>query len=166
MSLLLPETGLLFWMTLAFLVVLFILARYAFPVITRAVERRNAYIGESLDAAREAEHKLATLSEQAAAVMADARREKGELLEEARRHGKELVEQARVRADEEIRLKRENAESEIAEMKNRAFEEVRDQVVDLSVRIAEKVIGEKLSTDEQQRVLIERYMEEERMRKS
>ena len=59
MGLLLPESGLLFWMLLSFGVVFAVLAKYGFPVITRMVEERRAYVEQSLQAAQEANDQLA-----------------------------------------------------------------------------------------------------------
>lgn len=160
MSLLTPDTGLLFWMALAFGVVLFVLAKFGFPVITRAVEKRTAYIERSLEKAAEAEQKLSSLSAQAEQILAEARVERGNILAEAQQMRKDIVSEARTKAEEDARRRMERADVEIGELRERALSEARDEVVDLSIRIAEKVIGEKLDDTDKQRMLIERYLKE------
>lgn len=69
MGLLLPESGLLFWMLLSFGVVFAVLAKYGFPVITRMVEERRAYVEQSLQAAQEANDQLAQVKAQSEALL-------------------------------------------------------------------------------------------------
>jgi ATP synthase, F0 subunit b len=166
MSLLTPDTGLLFWMTIAFGVVLFILARYGFPVITRAVEKRSDYIAESLRKADEARAQLAEVAQRAEQMLEKARTERGDILADAQQARKDMLAEARMKAEEDARRRMERAESEARELRQRTMDEVRDEVVDLSIRIAEKVIGEKLDDEQRQRMLIERYLKEEEVRKS
>ncbi|MDF9828753.1 F0F1 ATP synthase subunit B [Parabacteroides sp. PF5-6] len=166
MSLLIPEVGLLFWMTLSFGVVFFILAKFAFPVISQGVEKRNRYIHDSLDAAREAEAKLATLSQQAEALMEQAREERKALLEEAAETKKRIEMEARESALAEVGQLKNKALAEIEESKRRALTEIKDQIVDLSVKIAGKVVSEELAGDKKQKELIDRLLKEEVIYKS
>ena len=76
MGLLQPEAGLLFWMTLAFAVVFILLAKFGFPVILRSIDSRKEFIDSSLDAAREAERKLASLRAEGDAILEKAARER------------------------------------------------------------------------------------------
>lgn len=78
MGLLQPEAGLLFWMTLAFAVVFILLAKFGFPVILRSIDSRKEFIDSSLDAAREAERKLASLRAEGDAILEEAARERTE----------------------------------------------------------------------------------------
>ena len=64
MSLLTPDSGLLFWMILSFGIVLIILSKYGFPVIVKAIEDRKAFIEESLNTARQANEQLANIKEE------------------------------------------------------------------------------------------------------
>ena len=77
MSLLLPDSGLLFWMLLSFGVVFVVLAKYGFPVITKMVEGRKTYIDQSLEVAREANAQLSKLKEESEALIAAANKEQG-----------------------------------------------------------------------------------------
>lgn len=166
MSLLVPDMGLLFWMTLSFGIVFFILAKYAFPVISKSIEKRNAYIQDSLQAARQAEEQLATLSQQAEAIMAKAREEQKAILNEAIEAKKRIEAEAHEIAETEARLRIEKATQEIEEAKRRALGEIKDQIVNISVKIAGKVVNEELTNDKKQKELIDRLLKEEVIYKS
>ena len=84
MSLLLPDSGLLFWMFLSFGIVFVILAKYGFPVIIKMVEGRKTYIDQSLEVAREANAQLSKLKEEGDALVAAANKEQGRILREAK----------------------------------------------------------------------------------
>lgn len=81
MNLMLPDSGLLFWMTVIFAIVFFILAKFGFPVITGMVEKRTRRIDEALKSAREAEESLAGLAKEQEEMMERARAEHARILQ-------------------------------------------------------------------------------------
>lgn len=166
MSLLIPEVGLLFWMTLSFGIVFFILAKFAFPTISKGLEKRNRFIHDSLDAARQAETRLANLNQEAEVLMEKAREERKVLLEEAIETKKRIEMEARDAAQAEVGVLKNKAIAEIEESKRRALAEIRDQIVDLSVKIAGKVVSEELAVNQKQKELIDRLLNEEVIYKS
>ena len=83
MSLLLPESGLLFWMLLSFGIVFAVLAKYGFPIIIKMVEDRKVYIDQSLQVAKEANEQLARLKSEGEAIVLSANKEQGRILKEA-----------------------------------------------------------------------------------
>jgi len=166
MSLLIPDTGLLFWMTLSFGIVFFILAKYAFPVISKSIEKRNDYIHASLEAARQAEEQIAALNQQAEAIMAKAREEQKAILNEAMETKKRIEAEANQIAEADARLRIQKAMEEIEEAKRRALGEIKDQIVNISVKIAGKVVSEDLANDKKQKELIDRLLQEEMIYKS
>ena len=87
MSLLMPDSGLLFWMVVIFAVVLFVLAKWGFPVITSMVDKRKSYIDRSLRLAREADEKMAGLAAEQARIIAEARAEQNRILKVRTRRG-------------------------------------------------------------------------------
>ena len=91
MSLLLPDSGLLFWMFLSFGIVFVILAKYGFPVIIKMVEGRKTYIDQSLEVAREANAQLSKLKEEGDALVAAANKEQGRILREAMEERDKIV---------------------------------------------------------------------------
>ena len=103
MSLLVPDSGLLFWMLLSFGIVFFVLAKYGFPVIVKMVNERKEYIDRSLVVAKEANEQLANLKAEGETIMAKAHEEQARILNEAAatrdRIIKEAKEQARIEGD-------------------------------------------------------------------
>ena len=83
MSLLVPDSGLLFWMLLSFGIVFFVLAKYGFPVIVKMVNERKEYIDRSLVVAKEANEQLANLKAECETIMAKAHEEQARILNEA-----------------------------------------------------------------------------------
>ena len=103
MGLLLPESGLLFWMLLSFGVVFAVLAKYGFPVITRMVEERRAYVEQSLQAAQEANDQLAQVKAQSEALLQSAREQQMKILNEASATRDQIVAEAKAKAQAETR---------------------------------------------------------------
>jgi F-type H+-transporting ATPase subunit b len=161
MPLLVPDTGLLFWMALSFGAVLFVLVKFGFPVITKAVETRSAYIADSLEAARKAEDQLATMNQQAEAIIAKAQRERNVILNEAQEAKNTIVSKAKEDAESEARRRLSKALEDIEGSKKKALTELRKDVASISVKIAEKIIGEHLRDDQKQRELINKLLAEE-----
>ena len=87
MSLLTPDSGLLFWMIVSFGIVFVILSKYGFPVIIKAVEQRKAYIDNSLETARQANEQLANIQAEGARILAEAKEKQNAILKEACRKG-------------------------------------------------------------------------------
>lgn len=166
MSLLTPDTGLLFWMTIAFLFVFIVLAKYGFPVITQAAAKRQAEINSSLDAAREAREKLVAINAEAESIMEKARAERNALLAEAQQTKNRILADAAEAAEAQTRQRLERAKAEAEEVKAKALDEIRDQIAGLSVAIAEKVLGQQLKEDKQQQDFIERMLKDESLSKS
>lgn len=160
MSLLTPDTGLLFWMLLSFGIVAFILARYGFPVITRMVAERKALIDCSLEEARLAREQLAGIRRQSEEILRKAQEEQSRVLAEAMETKRRIVAEARGAAEVQTRLQLEKAGKEIDELKEKALREVRDEMAALSVSIAEKVVRGKLADSREQEAVIRRLLDE------
>lgn len=161
MALLTPEIGLLFWMTFSFGIVFFILAKYGFPVILKAVAERTAYINQSLEAAEEAEEKLATINKQAEAILHQAQEERSKLLNEAGELRNRMLSDAREKAEQDLRARLSKAGAEIEELKQKAVNDIRAEIANISIRIAEKVVAEEMQNESKQQDMINRLLEEE-----
>ena len=98
MDLLIPSTGLLFWMSLTFLVVLCILWKFGFPVITNMVAERKAFIDDSLCKAHEANERLANIQKEGESILQEAREKQAQILKEAAETRDAIVEKAQVKA--------------------------------------------------------------------
>lgn len=160
MSLFTPDIGLLFWMALSFGIVLFILARFGFPVITRMVDERKRYIDESIDAAREANEKLEHIKTESEAILAKAREEQMAILKEAMETRDRIVAEAREKARTEGARLMEETRQQIAHGREKALRDLRQETAELAVAVAEKVIRRQLDGEHQQTELIERLLDE------
>ena len=150
MSLLLPDSGLLFWMFLSFGIVFVILAKYGFPVIIKMVEGRKTYIDQSLEVAREANAQLSRLKEEGDAWVAAANKEQGRILREAMEERDKIVHEARKQAEIAAQKELDAVKQQIQIEKDEAIRDIRRQVAVLSVDIAEKVLRKNLADKEAQ----------------
>ena len=160
MDLLVPSTGLLFWMSLTFLVVLFILWKFGFPVIVKMVTERKAFIDDSLRQAHEANEKLANIQKEGESILQEAREKQALILKEAANTRDAIVEKAQDKAHEEGARLINDAKIEIDNEKQAAISDIRKQVATLSVEIAEKILREKLGNDKAQMGLIDRMLDD------
>ena len=157
-SILTPDFGLLFWMLLAFGVVFFLLAKYGFPAITKAVEDRKNYIDESLKNAREANEKLANVKVEGENILKEAHEQQARIIKEAMATRDNIIAEARNKAQTEGQQLFEEAKKQIVAEKENALHDIRSQVADLSVLIAEKVIRRQLDNAEEQEKYIDRIL--------
>ena len=160
MSLLLPDSGLLFWMTIVFLVVFFFLWRWGFPSIIKMVNERKNYIDESLAKAEEANLRLANIQKQGEELLMEAREKQAQILREASQTRDTIVEQAQEKAHEESARILSEAKAEIESQKQAAIRDIRTQVAELSVQIAEKILRKQLTTSAEQAQLIDSLLDE------
>jgi F-type H+-transporting ATPase subunit b len=159
-SILTPDLGLLFWMLLAFLVVFWVLAKYGFPAIVNMVDERNKFIDESLRKAHEAQERLANIEKEGESILQEARAKQAQILKEAAESRDAIVEQAQEKARAEGARLMEEAKTAIEQEKKAAIADIRKQVADLSVDIAEKVLRQNLKDDKSQMDLIDRMLDE------
>ena len=160
MSLLLPDSGLLFWMTLVFLVVFFVLWKWGFPSIIKMVNERKEYIDESLAKAEEANLRLANIQKQGEELLMEAREKQAQILREASATRDTIVGQAQEKAHEESARILSEAKAEIESQKQAAIRDIRAQVAELSVQIAEKILQKELSTSAEQTQFIDRLLDD------
>ena len=156
-SILTPDLGLLFWMLLGFLVIFFVLAKYGFPAITNMVEERKRYIDDSLRKAHEASERLENIKQESEAILQEAREKQAQILKEAAETREAIISKAQQKAKGESARLLSEAQNEIESQKQKAIRDIRAQVAELSVQIAEKVIREKLSSSAEQMKMIDRY---------
>ena len=160
MSLITPDFGLFFWMTVVFLVVLFILWKYGFPVIVKMVDERKAFIDESLKKAHEANERLANIQKEGESILQEAREKQAQILREAAETRDAIVEKAQDKARSEGARLLDEAKAAIEQEKKAAIADIRQQVATLSVEIAERVLKQNLKDDKSQMDLIDRMLDE------
>ena len=147
-------------MTVVFLVVLFILWKWGFPVIVKMVDERKAFIDESLKKAHEANERLANIQKEGESILQEAREKQAQILREAAETRDAIVEKAQDKARSEGARLLDEAKAAIEQEKKAAIADIRQQVATLSVEIAEKVLKQNLKDDKSQMDLIDRMLDE------
>ena len=160
MSLITPDFGLLIWMALVFIIVLFILWKWGFPVIVKMELDRKDYIDQSLKKAHEANERLANIQKEGESILQEAREKQAQILKEAAETRDAIVEKAQDKARSEGARLLEEAKAAIEQEKKAAIADIRQQVAALSVEIAEKVLKQNLKDDKSQMDLIDRMLDE------
>ncbi len=160
MDLLTPSTGLLFWTTVIFLIVVCIIGKYGFPVITQMIRDRKAFIDDSLRKAHEANEKLANIQKEGESILQEAREKQAAILKEAAETREAIVAKAQEKANAEGARLINEAKAEIASEKQQAIGEIRAQVAELSVKIAERIVRQQIATDSKQMELIDRLLDD------
>jgi len=158
MDLFLPESGLVIWMLIAFLIVFFILAKFAWPVIMNSVTTRNDYIAQSLKAAEEAKSALAGIEQERKKIEAETRSEQMRIMKESQEMRTKIIEEARELARIEAGKMVADARVQIEKERQAAVMEIKGEVVALSVSIAEKILQRELSKDAAQDKYVEQLL--------
>lgn len=160
MSLLIPDFGLLFWMVIVFAIVFVLLARFGFPVITRAVEKRSDYINSSLDAAEKANRKLASIEMEADRLKAQARQKHSTIVRDAIVEREGIVREAHEKAAAERERQLAATRRQIEIQKVKAMEGINAQVASMAIEIAEKILRDQLDDPARQHALAVKMLEE------
>ena len=160
MSLVTPDIGLLFWMVVIFGIVFFLLWKFGFPIITDMVEKRSAHIDESLKLAREAEIRMQDLAREQQQLIDQSKLEQTRILQEATRTRAEIIAKAEQEAADKAEQLLRKARTEIEAEKESALRDIRKEVAELSVGIAENVIRMELSSYKAQMDYVDRLVDE------
>ncbi len=160
MSLITPDFGLLFWMVVIFGIVFFVLAKFGFPVITKAVQTRSDHIADSLKAADEAQARLSNLAQEQARMIEEARLEQSRILKEASESRERIIAHAQEDAAAEAAKLLDHARVEIAAERESAIRDIRRQVAMISVEVAEKIVRKDLGGEADQLALLDRMVDE------
>jgi F-type H+-transporting ATPase subunit b len=148
--LVLPDIGLVFWSTIAFLVLLFILRKFAWKPIMKAISEREQGIEDALTKADKVKAEMLALQSENEAMMAKARVERAAMLKEAKETANKMVTEAKDKAKSEYDRIVSDAQQAIAQQKNAALTEVKNQVGSLVVEVAEKVLRRELTNKAEQ----------------
>ena len=160
MELFTPEFGLVFWMFVAFACLYFILAKWGWPFIIKSMEERADLIDKGVAYAQQAKAKLDNAKAEADKLIAEAQSQQADILREAARMRTELIEKARSDAAEEEKKVRAASQISLDQARKEAEKQMRLEMGDLALQIAEKVIRRNLSGDDAQRALVDQYLNE------
>ena len=146
--------GLFFWQTIIFILLIFLLKKYAWKPILDAVNEREEGIKNALLSAEKAKEEMASLQSDNEETLKKARAERDSLLKEAREMKQQLIDDAKNEAQSEAKKIIFQAQETIQNEKKAAISDLKNQVASLSIDIAEKVLKEKLSDDKTQMNLV------------
>jgi F-type H+-transporting ATPase subunit b len=150
-----PDPGLYIWTILTFLVLLTLLAKFAWGPLLKALESRQEAIRKSLDDAQKAKTELDRLQQESAQIVRQARVEADAIISQSRADGTSLREEIRKQAKEEAEGIIKNAERQIQLETSRALQQIRHEAIDLSVEIASKIIQRNLSKEDNEKLIEE-----------
>ena len=154
MDLITPQIGLIFWMVVTFVTVLFILKKFAWKPILAALSEREKNIQEALDTAKKAKEEMAALKSDNECLIQEARAERDKMLREARDTKDAIIAESKSKAQAEANKIMASARETINTEKNAAITELKNQVAAMSIEIAEKILRQELSNDEKQKALM------------
>lgn len=160
MDLLNPSIGLIFWMLLGFGILFFILAKYAWPVITKSITSREQKIEEQLNQAALAREEMRNLKSEHEALLIKAKDERDQILADARKIRDKLYEESKEKAYQEAQHIVAEAKNAIHFEKMKAMTEIKNEIAQLSIEIAEKVLKQELSNKEEQEKLVHQWMKD------
>ena len=160
MNLLLPDSGRIFWMTIIFAIVFFVLAKCGFPMITGMVEKRKTRIEEAIEAARKAEDAIAHLNQEQERLITQTREQQAQLKKDAAAERDRMIALAREQARVEAQKIMDEAKARIAEEKEDALRDMRREVSVLSLAIAEQILRKELKSDKSQKELVDKLVDE------
>ncbi len=159
-ALLTPAFGTVIWATVAFLVVLFLLRKFAWGPILTALQERERGIAEAFGAADRARTEMAALNSENERLLQEARAERDRMLREAREMGDAVVAEARSKAKAEADREVAAARDAIAVERKAALADIKVEVANLSLDIAEQVLRRQLDRPAVQAELVDRLIEE------
>lgn len=160
MELITPGLGLIFWMTLAFLLLVYILGKFAWKPILQMLKERETSIHEALQAANKAKEEMKELRFSNEALLQEAKNERDSLLNEARKVREKMIEDARVKASEEASRIVEAARASIHNEKMAAMTELKNQIAESALAVASLVLKRELSEPAKQEEYVRQLLKE------
>jgi F-type H+-transporting ATPase subunit b len=160
MELVTPQIGLIFWTSLSFLILMFLLKKFAWAPILGAVKEREVSIREALESAENARNEMANLQADNERILKEARAERDAMLKDARDIKASIVSEAKNTAKEEADKMIASAKAVIENEKVAAISELKNSVGALSIEIAEKVLKSELKDAEKQNTFISEMLKD------
>jgi F-type H+-transporting ATPase subunit b len=155
-----PAIGTVFWTTLIFLLLLFLLQKFAWGPIMKAVKAREDMIRNALDSAEKAREEMKVLQADNEIILRKAREERDKIIRDARTATERMLTEAKEKSQSEADATVKRAKELIEREKNTAITEVKREVARLAIEVASKVVSETLKSDAEQQKLIGRYLKE------
>ncbi len=160
MELITPDVGLIFWMTLSFLILLLLLGKFAWKPVLKMLNKREEKISMALNEANLAREQMKQLAADNERLLLAAKDERDAILNEARKVSQKMYDDAKARAQEESQRIIASAKDDINIEKQKAITDIRNTIAEISLEIAEKVIEHELSDKHKHQQYINKRVEE------
>lgn len=160
MELFTPEFGLVFWMFIVFVLLVFVLGKYAWPYIVKSLDERAELIDKGVTYATEAKDRLDHAEAESQKYIKEARQKQTEMLQEVAHKRSELVKQAKTEAQEEAHKVLEQTKTDIERLRLESATKLHDQIGGYAIIVAEKILRNKLTDKETQLSLIDKMIGE------
>ncbi|TXE21246.1 F0F1 ATP synthase subunit B [Psychroflexus gondwanensis] len=160
MDLITPDYGLFVWQVVVMIVLIFLLTKFAWKPVMKAVGEREASINDALDSAEKAKEEMANLKADNEKLLQQARAERDEMLKEAQDMKKSIISEATEDANEKAERILEKAQITIQSEKKQALFEIKSQVAELSVQIAETLVKKQLDDKKEQMALVNKMLDD------
>lgn len=160
MELVSPDLGTFFWMTIIFIILLLILGKFAWKPIMKSLHDREKSIDEALMQAEKAREEMASLEADNKKMMQETRQEREKLMKQAEKMKEDIINEAKENASEEANKIIVSAREKIRGERQAAIEDLKDQLAQFSVEIAEKILRDELSDDDKQKQLINNLLDD------
>lgn len=160
MDLITPDLGLLFWTTIVFAILLFLLTKFAWKPILNMVNEREQAITESLELAKKTKAEMQVLQAKNESLLKEAKAERDAIIKDAREVAIKMVSDAKTKAKDEADKMIADAKVAIQTEKNAAMSDVKSQISSLALEVAEKIVRTSINTDEKHKELASKYAEE------
>lgn len=160
MELVSPGFGLIFWMLVSFSILLFITFKFIWPAILGGLKEREEEIASSLEEAKKAREEMKALQSDNQALIKEAKNQRDKILKEAKALKEDILKEAKQQATLEGQRLVEESKKRIQQEKVAAITELKNEVADLSISIAEKLIKTELSADTKKKDLMDKLIKE------
>ena len=160
MNLITPSFGLLFWMLIGFGILFFILAKFVWPIILGSITKRNNFIVEQLSEAEHVRQEMQNLKTEHNELLVQAKEERDNILADARKLRDQMYEDAKCKASSEANEIIESAKKAIHYEKMKAMTDIKNEIANMSIEIAEKILTEELADKPKQEALVSKLIKD------
>jgi len=160
MDIITPSFGMIFWMLIGFGILFFILAKFAWPTITRMISEREKFIQQQLVEAENVRQEMKNLKSEHQKLLIEAKDERDKILSDARKIVEKMHEDAKVRREKETDAMMAETREAIQNEKMKALTEIKNEIANLSIEVAEKILREELKDSSRQEEVIHKWVEE------
>ena len=160
MELFTPDSGLVIWMFVAFVILFIVLRKWGWPVIIKMMESRADTIDKGVEDAKEARRQLDNARAEAEKFMAEARKQQAEILSDAQKMKTQIIDEAKVEASKEAQKVMDAAKVSIQQSQKEAELQLKNEVSKFALDIAEKVMRKEMKSDKAQYELVNKLLDE------